>query len=182
MNEYKKQIIELIKDYMDKTLSMGCITKRYNKWYIVSWEAYNTIIDSKIIIETWNGFNKETYNFNQNLRDNEEWDKLLPDWRLQTNRRKYSIIYEYEYPWVLKYSTEKDSLWTILWHYDITAVLKYIENKISEYEKYYTIANWFLWFSFSNKEWETIKIPNKPLHLYTEEEDKNLLSLLQKLW
>lgn len=71
----------------------------------------------------------------------------------------------------------------ILWHYDITAVLKYIGKKVyyinldclQEYIEIYKtkddlIAQEVFWF-----------IPNKPLHLYTEQEEKNLLELLLKL-
>ncbi len=70
----------------------------------------------------------------------------------------------------------------ILGHYDLTAVLKYVESII-----------WmdniiFEWEYFQLWEWQSInykiigKIPNKPLHLYTEEEQTNLLELLKKLW
>jgi len=71
----------------------------------------------------------------------------------------------------------------ILWHYDITAVLKYIEN--------------IVWSSNLKIKWITQKeiimqdtrkglyiniiFPNKPLHLYTEQEEKELLDLLTKL-
>ena len=68
---------------------------------------------------------------------------------------------------------------SIIWHYDITAVLKWI-NKKRKAEIYLVTNNKFTiivpelqenWF-----------IPNKPLHLYTEEENKDLLELFDELW
>lgn len=68
----------------------------------------------------------------------------------------------------------------IIWHYDITAVLKYLYEKwiydeiISEmFIRFQTMKN-INW-------WDTIFIPNKPLHLYSEQEEKQLLDLLIKL-
>lgn len=64
----------------------------------------------------------------------------------------------------------------IIWHYDITAVLKYIYNHW--YEEWET----FIWknnFHFIDL-WN-VRIPNKPLHLYTEEQEKSLLQILLKL-
>lgn len=73
----------------------------------------------------------------------------------------------------------------ILWHYDITAVLKYIEEKL--WIKSLTISTmetFYIWNKLSDmKEWnkENGEFPNKPLHLYTEQEEKDLLELLLKL-
>ena len=65
--------------------------------------------------------------------------------------------------------------WTIIWHYDITAVMKYIKRKWI-----FTLPHWIdnIYFrdEFIDKEYS---IPNKPLNLYSEEEEKNLLELLQ---
>jgi len=74
----------------------------------------------------------------------------------------------------------------ILWHYDITAVFDYINS----------INIWWVWpyyfdsISFSKEyyiltpTWDNdyARIPRKPLHLYTQEEETNLLKLLKKLW
>lgn len=71
----------------------------------------------------------------------------------------------------------------ILWHYDITAVLKYInaivwESNIREVritQNYIEVdIKWEVYI-------ETLEIPNKPLTLYTEQEEKALLELLTKL-
>jgi len=61
---------------------------------------------------------------------------------------------------------------------DITAVLKYVKNK------------WARRFEIKDEIWIAIKrwiyedmyqIPLKPLHLYIEQEEKDLLELLKKL-
>ena len=68
----------------------------------------------------------------------------------------------------------------ILWHYDITAVLKYIEQLFCV-----ILEQWF--FQLCDDDWKRIEnefrnnIPNKPLHLYTEQEKKDLLELLLNL-
>jgi len=73
----------------------------------------------------------------------------------------------------------------ILWHYDITSVLKYINDK-----KFY-IRLWSNWKLFAiyddymphnNTYKDKWYIPNKPLHLFIKEEEKDLLELLKKLW
>ena len=75
----------------------------------------------------------------------------------------------------------------ILWHYDIWVVLKCVEYFILEnYDEPITVElshDFWKDFIIQCRSWEVIwYIPNKPLHLYTEEEDKLLLELLQKLW
>lgn len=69
----------------------------------------------------------------------------------------------------------------ILWHYDITAVLKYV------YELDYDIdidmwkAPWPTEFFIMKDDEHIAQLPNKPLHLYTEQEEKDLLNILNKL-
>lgn len=132
MNETRKQIIELISDYMDKTLS---------EWCLLTW--------GKVI--------------NNNLDVLTDWDIL----------------------WWPEIEDEE-----VVWHYDITAVLKYIneKNKYTEYwyddimidNLYVYIVNISYWEEARpHKKWY---IPNKPLHLYSEQEEKDLLDLLKKLW
>jgi hypothetical protein len=79
-----------------------------------------------------------------------------------------------------------DKIWKIIWHYDITAVLKYIKingGKINMQEKtdwnamYIKVEYLYLW----DDDYDYYHIPNKPLHLYTEQEEKDLLELLLKL-
>ena len=70
----------------------------------------------------------------------------------------------------------------IYWHYDITAVLKYIESKW--YSIHTEQLNWCIyiykadWFDEPYK-WILLF---KPLYLYTEKENKDLLELLKKIW
>ncbi len=67
-----------------------------------------------------------------------------------------------------------------IWHYDITAVLKYIHIKLHKFDE--DALDWdtilVRWYKL-NKEHS---IPNKPLHLYSEQEEEDLLELLKKLW
>jgi len=78
----------------------------------------------------------------------------------------------------------------ILWHYDITAVLKYIEDKYTiEIDEFnFTVIDYY---NSNNRcdecdnayDWKILwKFPNKPLHLYSEEEEQFLLKLLKDLW
>ncbi len=102
-------------------------------------------------------------------------------------RVKYFLTIENSY-WIdvefRKYQNWEDLgkyvRYEILWHYDITAVLKYVRNK----------TDYCIWFPVGSDEYINyfilnkvkFSIPNKPLHLYTEQEDKDLLKLLLKLW
>ncbi len=64
--------------------------------------------------------------------------------------------------------------------YDITAVLKYIDDN-SWYIEWYYLAGGDINI-YENMLYPTERsIPNKPLHLYTEQEEKDLLELLTKL-
>ena len=65
----------------------------------------------------------------------------------------------------------------IIGNYDITAVLKYIANSGKAYT---CIEKNTFEIELKNREWY-INIPNKPLHLYTEEQETELLNLLNKL-
>lgn len=72
------------------------------------------------------------------------------------------------------------SIWAkILWHYDITAVLKYIHENIIILETEILFDK--IRFHIKTGEWH-FDINLKPLHLYTEDEIKDLLKLLKKLW
>lgn len=72
----------------------------------------------------------------------------------------------------------KDNVFKILWHYDVTAVLKYIAQHITdfEYANDWDLIIFTIWLG------DTRYIPNKPLHLYSESENKDLLELFKKLW
>ncbi len=77
----------------------------------------------------------------------------------------------------------------IIWHYDITAVLKYIKDINRTIAVVLLSWDWKNWYflDYHHKSnyptwWFNYKIPNKPLHLYTKKENAELLSLLNKLW
>ena len=73
----------------------------------------------------------------------------------------------------------------ILWHYDITAVRKCI-LKSSKVD--FQFDEWDDYFYFQlkekNNDWDNkvIRIPAKPLSLYTTQENTDLLPLLKELW
>lgn len=111
-------------------------------------------------------------------------DKTLWVWCIVLFEKHIKWI---ESPYKPKYITIWSESWLPNWrtiavigHYDITAVLKYI-NKTKKY----------LMDNVSIFQWEILIEPiywqyylhilNKPLNLYTEEENKNLLELLLKL-
>ena len=126
MNETRLKIIELISDYMDKTLNNGCLVL-YNMIDTAEWKEYKGLIKEY----DWQNYDK------------------------------------------------------ILWHYDITAVFDYINgiNVNWVWPVYFDNIIWqkdFWVFQKTDYSWH-IKIPKKPLHLYTEQEEKELLELLLKL-
>lgn len=128
MTDIRKQIIELIEPYMDKTLNETCLVSSHKWiWYLF----YKNNFSEIEYFTNWNHYCLEEYKCR------------------------------------------------IIWHYDITSVLKCIwKQKILWH---YDFDEWY--FEFFNDDWTLFcKIKDIPLHLYTEEEDKNLLTLLQELW
>ena len=129
MHDTRKQIIELIEPYMDKSLSEGC-------YWTLLWDMY---------IYFWKYI----------------WDNIITK-RLSDNK----IIETYYW-----------SLFKPIWHYDITAVLKFIWMFYEKSCIYWDKICFLNWFSGRI----IIEIPNKPLHLYTSQEDKDVLDLLLNL-
>ena len=130
MNNTRKEIINLIQDYMDKTLSEWCL--------IIHNNSYVKMKDNVLY----------------------EWKNIigLTNWLLVTELRL------------------KEWIWNkILWHYENMALLKYIKSKNIRLLK-------FDWedFIYRAKEADFI-IKWKPLNLYNEQEEKDLLQLLLKL-
>jgi len=62
----------------------------------------------------------------------------------------------------------------VLWHYGITAIFNFIKSKWNYTVEVYWDTIWIAW------EFE-YEFQNKPLHLFTEEEDKQLLEILTNL-
>lgn len=163
MTETRKKIIKLIEPYMDKTLSEWCVV---------------------ILNSVWQKYTEKPVKW--------RYATFLSEWRYLS---KTKVLTANNANRRFKSSWEISE---ILWHYDITAVLKYIVSKwyatinfiINETD----LVNWELvrWIDFiylyknklTNPSWELSwnKIPNKPLHLYTKQEDENLLELLQEIW
>lgn len=130
-----KEIMEIIQDYMDKTLSEGC--------WIRKWTIYWKVL----FIDDWSVYNK--------------WDIFYS----RDNGKKEDRI-------------ERGQTYINLWHYDTTALLKYIHIKLN-----YVRLEDNECFCIHTMMWEGLwQFPNKPLHLYTEEENNNLIDLLNKLW
>ena len=159
MTETRKQIIEIIEPYMDKSLSEGCLFLK-NTVYPKTWKPKQDIFSVLSVISEEVGVSGIYF---------------AVDW------------YKDEAPNVYYLDREEfeDNCFEIIWHYDITAVLKYIESKT-------IVSSFYLWsITFSFTLWEKMSpwdllcwdkvIPNKPLHLYTEQEEKDLLDLLLKL-
>ena len=98
-------------------------------------------------------------------------DKTLCEWCLFIDDLWVYYTYDNKLPkWLIR---------KIIGHYDITAVLKYIElNKW----RFTSDFSWLFIIDILKNDWDNIwEIPNKPLHLYTQEEKQNLLDLLLKL-
>lgn len=145
-----KEILALIEPYMDKELREGCLLQSLKK---DKYREYFRIFQN--LCKDWDSPNDNYMMLNisrTRLASNED-----------TERLNEGELYEYK----------------ILWHYDITAVLKY------------AIMEWNWYYGYDETDWISIyispekveieQIPNKPLHLYTEKEQKDLLELLLKL-
>jgi len=63
-----------------------------------------------------------------------------------------------------------------LWHYDITAVHKFIVKK-----KHKDFSIWKYNYHITDKEVISLDYPIKPLHLFSDKEEQELLSLLLRL-
>jgi hypothetical protein len=93
-------------------------------------------------------------------------------------------FYNVYYIWIWLGVIARNCSLEIIWHYDITAVLKHFRklwifiwflnetNEITLYNNKYDCLDW------KNSIW---RFPEKPLHLYDTNEEENLLKLLQSL-
>ena len=112
-------------------------------------------------------------------------DKTLSEWCIINVNWDYFKLNQ-DNEWYLFYYNNwkkilyKHNIDKIIWHYYITAVFKYISKKIpvisigDERIHSHLYKDW-IWCS-------DVNIPNKPLPLYTEEEDNNLFKLFKKIW
>lgn len=106
-------------------------------------------------------------------------DKSLSEWCIYLYN---NILYNTRFQETLEHNFLLEiKKWRIkiLWHYDITAVLKYINKNVSIWVE---LDRFWVAFIISNKlnGWIDFVL-NKPLHLYTDQEEKELLELLLKL-
>ena len=143
MIETRKELIELLEPYMDKTLSYGCLVN-------VDTRHKDLQIHSIMI-----------------LKENWYWTAINELWQMCS-------------------FTQPEIRTKILWHYDITAVLKYIWKEVYTYT-YTSLTLWDRLVIFKNfrdldDNRDFIEIPNKSLYLYTEQQEEELLISLKQLW
>ena len=134
MTEARKEIIELISPFMDKTLSEGCYWTIIWSYYIYLWEYWGGTMVLRVSDNT--------------------------------------IIH-----------TDYWKIFKIIGSYDITAVCV-VENNFKNCNFHYLIylcSNWEISWTSKNWEFPIGEIPLKPLHLYTEVEEKSLLELLKQI-
>lgn len=98
--------------------------------------------------------------------------KNLKVWRCWDER--YA---NYKYPEHI-WNLEDENNFKIIGHYDITAVLKYLQNKIPFFVSMSDLQFLKNWKLRIQQLWE---IPIKTLHLYTKKEEKDLLNILLTL-
>jgi len=136
MNKYKKNLIELLYPYMDKTLT---------KWCLIFWIKPN------------------------------EYDEIITE-----------TVTEWEYKTMLWYLNKENNKgdYEILWHLWMMAVFKYIRNKWfycinnMSNDEYISIIKYY---NEDEPDFECIEyIPNKELHLYSDEELKDLYLKLKE--
>lgn len=173
MNTTRKQIIELIEPYMEKSPTIWCLirTKYWKPWddtmnddmTPTDW-FYSSLQTNRKFESIW------TIDFKDINWDYWELDDFIKTYKDTYNTNSYWNKYLY-----LEYE--------ILWHYDITAVLKYISKKV------YTISVDIDWRMYIYKNIEDLVeqqwiwvLEDKPLHLYSEQEEKDLLDLLKIIW
>jgi hypothetical protein len=152
MRETRKQLIEILEPYMDKTLSEGCWVEYRDKY----WTERTIMLDWRHQI-----FSDKFSNYVLNWIHKVDLCITCTDIQNREYRREYIPT-------------------KILGHYDITAVLKYINKK------WYTINNseirgdWIIdWKEYEDKYFWHIKY--RPLNLYSEQQEADLLELLKKL-
>lgn len=146
MNKTRIELINLLEKYMDKTLSEGCLLNISPNWYSTWIYKVISYRDYYTWISSW-------------------IEKITLKW-FKTHHL-YERTDEWRWNW---YDFDK------IWHYDITAVLKYISKT-----EYFIEYCWRCFIVRDYTEEYIWEILNKPLHLYTEQEEIQLLNLLNKL-
>lgn len=166
MNETRKQIIDIIEPCMDKSLNFWCMLEVCDEimeeYFHISWET-EFIYVNQSILSNWVNMVLTRHWWSVN------WSTTSAITAFSRNEFKYDKEDNLMYTW---------NKLKILWYYDITAVLKYIDSLSNMDEVKLRWLNFHIWKI--NEIWINL-IPNKPLHLYTEQEEKELLKILQVL-
>lgn len=163
MNNTRKSIIELIEHYMDKINKPQNNSDLFWEYQLVEWVLNNWFnwYYKNDLIE----YVKEWLYLNEKILNSEDFLEWKTDYLI------YSIYFKY-WEWLFWNTTPK--IIKRFWHYDITAVIKMIKNSW-----YYILPQWFDKIYFRNDEIDKeIEIPNKPINIYSKEEEKELLEIL----
>ena len=173
MTETTKKIIELIEPYMDKTLSKWCLVNLYINlpdewWYWINLKSYYSICEYLWYKISFTYLNSNKYRGDVWFFGSDFEKQVFLDLENYTIQDSKSLQY---------HSDDWKYWYDIIWHYDITAVLRYIKSKWI-----FTMPQWIdtIFFYKINNDTE-YSIPNKPLHLYSKQEDKELLDSLISL-
>lgn len=155
MNEIKQTIIWLIELAENNTWHIY-MDKTLSRWCIIfHWWKYREIFS------IWNKFKvvnwiKEDWYIIEYIDNDNSWISIRSLHILKTDLK-------------------------IIWHYDMTAILKYIEDQYETPETPHKIEISDMSFHLLRSKHINNQFPNKPLYLYTEKEETDLLNLLLKL-
>lgn len=104
------------------------------------------------------------------------WDWYAYVYNVISNWKKTIVMTHWVWDMSLD-DIEFDDDYQIIWCYEMTAVSKFIMSTGFMRVEFYDST-----ISISEDDWyNETQIPSKPLHLYTEEEDKQLLKILTNL-
>ena len=159
MNEYRKEIIFLIAEYMDKVFKEWSFIKRISNWIFLEKVNYNNniySIEKKPYIET--------------LFPSHE--KYIKNWEIFPLIENCRFSTEY-------FLDKDDKIWNYetLWTYDTYALEKYAES-VGYYFQIVHDVIWVLpnWKGLLDiEEWEWFLIPNTDISLLKQHQDKTLL-------
>jgi len=160
MNKTREQIANIIEPCMNKTLSEGCLF--ITEWYI--WKHKDPDSDLFFI---WDIYDTKSIDNTGDIA-----------YKHRNQIIGYPDISDEEL--FINYKVDK-----IIGHYDTTAVFDYmnwVSNKDWVWPIYFDNIVWTkdYWVCQKTNGWY-IKIPKKPLHLYSDEQDKQLLIDLKEV-
>lgn len=174
MIETRKQMYKILDKYMDKTLSEGCLIvcpvlqkpKSWKKHSLISIEKLdrfmiirNKYIDITYIWGTHSNFEIWTNNETWGFWSSDLWTKDI----VQNPQEREKIF--------------RDNV-EIIGHYEIWAVIRCIDDL---WEIEYDSGNKFAIYNYTASNYLWI-IENKPLQLWTTEEEQNFINITKELW